>query len=327
MASFVKTWGHNVNQALPNTLTQVEQYQNLFLGFHNLFVSAGYTVLFSSDGVTAAAGNNITTLADVVVAGGTSNRTWALYEFPASARNRGQILLEAEDTATTTPQDIRITFSALPFDTSAISASDAPEEGSTNTFESEGPVTIRDWTTPVDGAWHGIYSDRGDIIFGAKRQSVEFFESLFFIRCDDPDETDADGPNLCCWSLRNPSSASAGGLEGNTSDKVGGYTNFDGSFFTSLGPAGPTAFGPTSGIHQSFWSNGLDGDGNLLLFEAAIISNTSPWRYMGKWVDIKICSARTPFGAVEDGDSDPIRYMYIGGGLMVPWPSSEFPVL
>lgn len=330
MATLTKTWTHDVNNVIANTLTQVQQYQELFFALHSAFVAAGYTVVASSDGTTASAGDNIASTADVVVGGGTSARTWALYEFPPSAQNKGQVLLEAEDTATTTPQDIRYTFSSLDFDISSISASAAPVEPSVLSYYQTDSVILRDWTTPVDGVWHSIVSDRGDVIFFAKRQSSTFNDFECWIRCDDPAEagTGAEA-DLCAFKIHNPFSFSNSGLGAgvtNTSD-VGAYTNLSNEIASQIAVGGPSGFGPTGGPNSAAWAGGLDAAGRLLVFDLELYTSTEPFRWMGKWVDIKAVSSNAPGGTVENGDADPIRYAVVAFGVMIPWPAAEFPIL
>jgi hypothetical protein len=330
MATLIKTWTHDVNNVIGAGLTQVQQYQELFFALHSAFVAAGYTVVASSDGVSASAGDNIGSSGDVVVGSSAAARTWALYEFGA-LQHKGQILIEAEDTATTTPQDIRYTFSSLDFDISSISASAAPVEPSLATYFQTDSVILRDWTTPVDGVWHSIVSDRGDVIFFAKRQSQAFNEFEFWLRVDDPVEAGVGTgeDHLCVFRIHNPSNFAGSGLGAGSSisSDCGAYMNLSDEIAIRIAVGGPGGWASSSGPNNTAWANGLDFAGRLLVFDLEFYSSTSPFRWMGKWVDIKAVSNNTPGGTVEDGDGEPLRYAVVAAGVMIPWPSGEFPIL
>lgn len=334
MATLAKNWSFDVNNVVPQTTVE-DFYQELFLALHNTFKNAGYTVAYSSNGTTASAADNVLTKADVVVVNFDSqSRTWILYNPPATAPDRGnwQILIQPEvvNSAPNQNQGVQLLSAFTGFDTSAATTSDLPEPNDEDTLTNIDVIhDIRYWGTTDDsaGSWHAMWTDEGDLFFMTRPTALRegFMGSVLFVRTDTAERAGTPDGNLMMvggWASGNSTTISALPNASvpcvcvNVNGKSSAAAN---AFLSSVALDGAVGA----------FTDGLDEVGRLVDWPCYWSSGlaTTVARYLGIWTDIRSVSENLLPGWVEDGDTDPVRYLHAYPGLLFPWPSDGFPVL
>jgi hypothetical protein len=95
------------NVALTSAVNQQTQYRQIGFAAHTWMQAMGYTVELSSNSVTAGAGNNIASVADIVFNTGGSAHSWAVYLEPGVGNLRFLIDFNTA-AASATPQSVTI---------------------------------------------------------------------------------------------------------------------------------------------------------------------------------------------------------------------------
>jgi hypothetical protein len=333
MVALSKNWSFDVNNVVPQTTVE-DLYQELFLQLHNTFKNAGYTVAYSSNGTTADASDNVLTKADVVVGNLTSTpRTWILYDPPATAPDSDtwQILIEPEviNSAPSQNQGVKLYSDFVGFDTSAAATGTLPTPNDEQALTViDVLVDIRYWSTTEDSAatWHAMWSDEGDLFFITRARGMRdaFAGSILFVRTDTAERAGTPDGNLQIvggWSASN-----------STTFPVIPNANLPCVCFNRSGKPSSTANATLSSVSfdaPDTWTDGLDERGRLIDWPCYWSSSAAQdiARYLGIWTDIRTVSDELEAGWVEDGDTDPVRYIHLIHELLIPWPSDGFPVL
>lgn len=325
MATFAKTWSHDVNNFIGPQATVEEQYALAFLALHESLKAAGYTVVWSSNGTVADASDNVATTADVVQGDNTSSpRTWILYDPPAGMPDAGswQLLVEPETIAGVSKnQGVDTYADILGFDTATASVSSTPSPNGPDAISTiQVDFDIRPWSNSEEWQgmwWHALWSDEGDFFFMTQEERFSpddpFVKSVWLIRTDTAARAGTPAGNLQIvaeWS------SSFGSPSPITSDSIGadedGLGNHNIPIFGGYGVLGFSSLeqGQRIILLPQYWSGNQGADR----------------RWFGLWTDIKRVVDSAPFGLVEADDSDPIRYAHVIRGLMIPWPEDQFPI-
>jgi hypothetical protein len=329
MATFAKTWSHNVNNFIGPQATVEEQYALAFIALHESLKAAGYTVVFSSNGVTADATDNVVTTADVVQGDNTSSaRTWILYDPPAGMPDAGswQLLVEPETVVGVSKnQGVDSYADVLGFDTAAATVSSTPTPNGPDTALSiQVDFELRPWSGVEEWQgmwWHAVWSDEGDFFFFTREAYYvpvdPFPQGIFAIRTDTAARAGTPAGNLQMlmeWSSASSSPVLSPSPDSTACDEdaLGNYTSgVSIGGYTTLAQSSPDVEQGQRVVHFPVYLSSSQGTDR---------------RWFGVWTDVRQCNPNYPFGIVEADDADPVRYAHVIKGLMIPWPADAFPV-
>lgn len=325
MATLTKNWSADVNNVVAGGDEQ-QQYREAFFAWKEAHKSAGWTVLGSSDGtsVDTTGADLISTPADVTIGTeGSEAHSWIILQAPSAFYDRNPsndpaVICWAcdESSALSAPDDalLRVYDAPAGVDLASGSVTSSPDANGGTSFQVDETVALRDNTAGTGFVFSTVWSDEGDVFFIGKEQGVSDLTNAFVTRVDDASNSGGDPSYLIGFFT----GTDYGNVENGTR-----WTSFaqDGSNATTNELRVISVGSPLN------WVNGQDDNGRTLRTPAFLFESGSfRSRYYGEWRDVFTCPTNTPFGTVEDGDTDPFRFLAFAK-LWIPWPSSGFPLL
>lgn len=339
MVALAKTWTISINNAFSSAVDQQVQYQEALYNWIDTFRTAGWTVVRSSNSVTAGAGDNIASPADIVWGTGGSVRSWVVLSPPAAFWGYvtpweiGNVLIAANETAgDTTPQVIEFRWVTNGTYTGGTTTANPTASGGTDTQPGSANIrsTFIPWSTPVAGNWASWASTQGDVVFGIKQDGQIGWRTWAMVCSFASGEPQLGYGNFrpAIFGIGSPTAggAASGGALASTTNWSAGGRSFANASLTSLSAA-------SYAWNFSSWTGGAEFTRGIPASEIFLANNTASdvARFIGRIVDFYGSPQLAPQGEVQDGDADAIRLVNCagasGGGLWVPVPAADLPII
>lgn len=334
MATLEKNWSFQINQSLPYFPADPKrQYRETYLELKDLIVSAGWTIIGSSDGSNYVTDGTdlITTEADVVIGRATvaENKSFTIFQSPAgfcdtAAGSPIQFAFSPNESPSTSPAqtdsaNFRFYDPAVGADLSSGSATALPNANTSNRFFDKSDSIL----TAGGGelVYHGMYTDQGDFMYFVKRRGSAFTPTGIFFLGQGAGSTVNFGNYAAVFYF------DGAGLGSNF---VLGSTNGTIVFAADGSDVSVTQGIIAPGIGLQ-WPSGIEsGFSNAaprfpLQYTGNNFNVTQFNRYLGPTADVFNCPDTAGYGTVEDGDTDPVRFVIVGP-LWVPVPASALPL-
>lgn len=315
-----RTWTVSANNAFSSAVDQQVQFREAVFNLKATFVNAGWTVVRSSNATVIDGSDNWTTDADVVL-GTSGNGSWIVFRSPVGwIPNSEQIelLLFVNDTGAN-PQTAPIQICPQGYRNGSTTALPTAN-GSQTTVLTLGDDVIPWSAIPANnGRWTSWYTSRGDVMFGVKEETIDFFR--FFTLITGNVDADGGGDGDQRWALFASTSTVNifGGSGAHLSSGRWRGTIPSGDSFPTTEPA-------TVSTNINSWVLGLDIDGATLDTKMTLwIDSAVDGRYLGRWVDVFAAPVNLPFGTLDtsEGAQDPRR---VGlGEVWVYMPAAALP--
>ncbi len=293
-----------------------ENYQNAFIFVHTQLKLAGFTVEFSSDGVTADATDNVAVIADVVSAAPGNPHTWVQYDPPAISGD-WKLILDSNDAAAP----------ARELEYFATSSSGYNADGTTS--DRPTPITAaHEWSrinidlipTAVlqPMSLHVTRASDGEIVLGISINGTGFCETgIWFALPKDGD----DPTNAYDYAWYAESDAAGAFVNTAIATAASWRTHHpDNNDVTSMDVETPA-------LAMSSWASGQsNASGDVPVCPIDMITNSATLgRVVGRSEDHRMAPANVTQSIVEDGDTD-VQRRVIWDDLWVVVQSSALPI-
>ena len=197
-----------------------------------------------------------------------------------------------------------------------------PNANISNRFEDRGA----DFVANVDGSdavWHAMTSDTGDVLFFWKQAGAASVPSVYAALGQGSGSGATNGNYAAVYIY--PSTTPSATFNITTFNAVTCYAA-DGSG-VSASPTQVFAAGEEAGSWESGVESGFQA--NVPRFPIQFLGNTTTQEfnhYIGQAIDVFSAPRAAPYGLVEDGDTDPERFVVVGS-LWVPIQSDLLPLI
>lgn len=319
MVALIRTWDFSPNQddSNPDTLAapanQSEQYRNLVLRMKRYIVARGWTVVSSSNGVTASAADNWATVADIVFNTNGNAHSWIVLQSPAAfhagSGNSTYLLIACENPSGDATPDILEIYKSTADWTGGTNTNNPTTAGTNSNFVNNSflPTAFNAQTLHMLGTTVGEF-----YIFVSEDGSGLVETLLAFPR---PDNGEAvQWPGIGFFD-RSPSGLILTNIESNV--------NWEG--FNESGLVALSGLSWRSTVSQSTTANWTNGNSNISASapdaSVDIINNqVAQCGYYGRIIDVRASAQGVTDGDNQQGDPDPfVRYKL--GPLWVPFPA------
>lgn len=321
MATTLRNWASSLNNQFTSDVDQAIQYREAFFGLLQMFLSAGWTVEYTSDGTTADTNNNLLAATDVVYGlDGSQPLSYFVVQSPANWVSGGTIQISVvanEDNADATPQTIDVYATSGSFTLPV-----TPEQNRPTTTDPMVSFTIQNLIPHAAAAparWHGWYTTRGDVMFGVSTDSTGTLDFGFCaIAHTDAAPFNLEGDYRC-------------GIYCEANAGVFANANFlNGlnwrSFKDSGAVAGTLVLDSLSALFTTL-SNGSSAiSGALINFSIGMGENVAAGRILGVFDDIRSVPNNATATVTQDGDTDTVRYVVVDD-LIIPTTAAQLPIL
>lgn len=311
-----RTWTVSINNSFSSTSDQVVQFQEAVLGLKQLMTAAGWTVVLSSNTVTASAADNWSTTSDIVL-GLLGNGSWIVLQSPAAFGSTIQFLLYVDNASgDTTPQDINVRFTSGTY--SGGTTTTLPTASVTATAVFTSGRSIIPWTAVLNGRWASWRSTRGDVMFGVKQQADSQFRFFFlFMSMEDASGGGTGNYRQFMW------------INSATTDALISFTATRGRSFVEDGSAAYVDAMPSSALFEiAAVTNGFDMQGRGMSDDIEIWQAGTRPRSMGTLVDVQAAYPQTDpaHGTVIDGEHTQTLRRVRTGCLYLYMPTASLPL-
>jgi hypothetical protein len=335
MATLTKNWSYDVNNTVSSFSTDTQrQYREAFVALKDAFVRANWTIIASSNGtdyVTDGTDNNATE-ADVTVGLLSSSQpnSHVTLEAPAGFADAAvgspiQVCITTNENSTQDYPDnitLRNYDPAVGADLSSGSTNSPPNANISNRFADRGADFVAN-DDGSDAVWHAITSDTGDVLVFWKQAGA------------------ASVPSICAALGQGSGSGATNGNYAATYIYTSGAPNttFNLTAFNAVtcyaSDGSDVSSAPTqvfaAGEEAGSWVSGVESgfQANVPRFPIQFLGNTTTQefnRYIGQAIDVFSAPRTAPYGLVEDGDTDPERFVVVGS-LWVPIQSDLLPLI
>lgn len=316
MTTTAVIWNSNLNVIVAGADAD-EQFQNIILELHTWFKAAGWTVLGSSDSVTADTSDNISVIGDIVSDTAGNAHTWIAYRSPSGFLGVGEnieVVIDCVNVSSPTISiDIFASSGALSVFTNELLRPTGPDEWG------RVAVNMNPLSSFVGKKMHMGRSADGEFWFGSSLDSgvAIMEEAMWFTKTVGGDSSEFQ---YAFYALIGTGAAfNQGNLA--ASSRWHTHNPGDGAPVVAVNWRSPAQ-------DWSNWTNGLANLSN----EAGVasmdlsVNNGTQGRYVGRVRDIKVLPAQLTPGEVEDGDTDTVRRVAVDG-LWFLVEASQLPIL
>lgn len=321
MATTLRSWASSLNNRFTSDVDQAIQYREAFFGLLQMFIAAGWSVEYTSDGVTANTGNLLLAATDVVYGtDGSQPLSYFVVQSPANWVTGGRIQISVvanEANTDTTPQTIDVYATSGSFGLPV-----SPEQNRPTTTDPLVSFTNQNLIPHAAAAparWHGWYTTRGDVIFGVSTDSTGTMDFGFAaIAHTDAAPFNLEGDYRCGIYCE----AAAGAF---TNTNFLNSPNWR-SFKDSGAAAGTLVLDSLSALFTSLTNGSSAISGALLNFAIGMGENVAAGRILGVFEDLRSVPNNATATVTQDGDTDIVRYVVVDD-LIIPTTASQLPIL
>ncbi len=294
-----------------------ENWQNAVLALHVFLKAAGYTVVQSSDSVTADTNDNVASIADIVSDSASNIHTWILYQAPAAVGPLF-LILDCND-PDATPREID--WFGSPTTGYNVDGTTADRPTPVVAANEWSRINIDLIPTAVPATPMRIHNTRysdGELWWGISINGTNDFETGLWI------PTFVNGEASAYQYAFYYVFAAAGAFS--LSGGLGSATNWRSHHSDNTDHANADIV--TLAELMSNWANGQSNASGAVPVNAIDFAHNSATqgRFMGRSQDVRAAPANTLAGGVEDGDGDAIRRLVVDDAWLVVQ-SSEIPIL
>lgn len=331
MANPLRTWVIAINNAFSNQSNRVLQYQEAAFNWKVNKLSAGWTVLLSSDGDAGAsiapgggnvgAGDNWTSAAGLGVDNTAGGGAWIIMQAPSVFLQAGESLFAKAfiNDATAQPKIFQIQWSTVTY--TGGTTTTLPTTVGSETSVITGGDEIITWNAAVNGRYATWRSTRGDTMLMVKQEGTNEIESIVL----EYSMSDASGGGQGGYRVLLWQQDGGGNFTTNTIMGVNART------FNSVGSLAVNAVDHASNLSQ-IASDDLDFNNEVIVAPSnAIVDVASGVRELGNMVDIFAAPnagvVATIFGRLISGESGQVQRRVALGQMYFYAPTASLPFL
>lgn len=302
------------NNAVLNSLTHTEQFQEFFIRVKEWLVAAGGTVLISNGGGVAGSGDNIGTTRSNVTLGTSGSGAWVVVEFASTtiANSTHRVLFYVNDSSD--PRQFA-EWRQGPGSWSGGSTSALPTLSGVATIAHS--FTLHPLTTSQNmrwSSWRTTSPNRPQRFMIKQEGSIGVLMILDFVSNTD---SDGGGAGNERWATM---------INGTTSDSNSAAVSGNPTFWNALNASGSTDVSTEGNASiwdaGSAWTSGLDGFGNAHPQPVLVGQTPADGRILGIWVDTFAIPQNFGFGIrIDDSETGQTYQRYGFGDFSYYWPA------